>query len=138
MLNLREELRFCNDQLLELQRGQNIAPQTTQSVQSIINRAEREKAVLQTDLDRLRSETNVLHDRWMEASEALRTERDRSTSQQEEWQLLRRRLEGECVSLANQQMSELAMRRKLNEMETINQQLENEIIQLQTSYQQMK
>lgn len=138
MLNLREELRFCNEQLAEMQRGQNHAPEVSRSVQSVINRAEREKAVLQTDLDRLRSETNILHDRWLEASEALRTERDRATIQQEEWQQTRRRLEGECISIANQQSSETALRRKLNEMESVNLQLEREIIQLQASYQQLK
>lgn len=138
MLNLREELRIRNEQLVDMQRAQNVVPEASRSVQSLLNRAEREKSVLQTDLDRLRSETNTLHDRWMETSEALRNERDRATNQQEEWQQMRRRLETECISLANQQTSEMSLRRKLNEMDTINRQLENDIIQLQTAYQQLK
>lgn len=138
MLNLREELHFCKEQLAEMKHNQNNAPETSRSVQSVINRAEREKAVLQTDIDRLRSETNILHDRWIEASEALRNERDRATNQQEELHQMRRRLEGECISFANQQTSEMNLRRKLNEMDELNQQLQNEITQLQRSYQQLK
>lgn len=139
MHTLREELRFCNEQLNEMQRAKsNEAPDHTRSVQSLINRTEREKAVLQTDLDRVRSEANVLHDRWLEASEALRNERDRATAQHEEWQQLRRRLEVECNSFANQHNLEMPLRKKLHEMEALNRQLEIELVQLQTSYQQLK
>lgn len=137
-MNLREELRFCNEQLTELQRGQSNGPETSQTVQSIINRAEREKAVLQSDLARLRTETDILHDRWLEASEALRNERDRATNQQEEFEKTRRRLECECNLLANQHTTAAVMRRKLNEMEATNRQLETEIVQLKTAYQQLK
>lgn len=138
MLNLREELRFRNEQLMELQRVQNAPPETSRSVQSMINRAEREKVVLQVDIDRLRSEANMLHDRWMEANEALRIERDRGAAQQDEWQQLRRRLEGECNAFASQQLAELSLQKKLKELETINRKQAEDLVKLQTEYQQLK
>lgn len=86
----------------------------------------------------MRGETEMLHDRWIEAKDELQAERDRFTEQQLQWQFQRNRLEGELTALAAQKGSDLDMQTRLLSLEAINRKQADELASMQTSYQQMK
>lgn len=144
---VKSQLISKERQLKQLQDQLNDAPQpnnnfSSRSAQSAVNRVQREKDILRSEVDNLELERDDLRQRLQAATEAQKTERVRSDQhQQSSYQRI-----AELESYNNELLDDQAMHKKTNDnlRKELNHQIEQlrdaqtEISKLRTSLNQYK